>query len=222
MWKYVEIWQMCFSDSNSWAKCFFFSLYITNSTLILLHSACSKLADDLEKLWLIKVFCASLSSFHTEKVFRISWSILSGAPVPIPTVQPAEMYQTSSNTFHSQQHILAEWGEQCGGYINQLSKYSTSVSHSPCVCVCLCVLQTLTSAKTGHVSTTRCVYKALAVSPACANQVTLVSCVRQVSRVFHSPGESRHLPPEEIFSAAFYIKLSHLADVFVQRVSQSV
>lgn len=48
------------------------------------------------------------------------------------------MYQTSSNTFHSQQHILAEWGEQCGGYINQLSKYSMSVSLCPCVCVCVC------------------------------------------------------------------------------------
>ena len=57
-------------------------------------------------------------------------------------VQPVEMYQTSSNTFHSQRHILAEWGEQCGGYINQLSKYSTSMSLSVrvqwhvCVCVC--------------------------------------------------------------------------------------
>lgn len=44
------------------------------------------------------------------------------------------MYQTSSNTFRSQQHILAAWGEQCGGYINQLSKYSMSVSL--CLCVC--------------------------------------------------------------------------------------
>lgn len=70
MWKYVEIWQIWFSNSNSWAKSFFFfSLYITNSTLFLLHSACSKLADDLEKLWLIKVFCASLSSFHTKKKY---------------------------------------------------------------------------------------------------------------------------------------------------------
>lgn len=119
------------------------------------------------------------------------------------------MYQTSSNTFHSQQHILAEWVEQCGGYINQLSKYSMSVS------VCVCV-QTLTSAKTGRASTTRCVYRALAVSPACVNQATLVSCVRQVSSGFHSPGESRHLPSEEIFSSAFYINLSHLAAVFVQ------
>ena len=124
------------------------------------------------------------------------------------------MYQTSSNTFHSQQHILVEWVEQCGGYINQLSKYSMSVSHCPSVCVCLCVLQTLTSAKTGRASTTRHVYKELAVSPVCVNRVTLVSCVRQVSWVFHAPEESRHLPPEEIFSAAVHTKLSHSGRCF--------
>lgn len=78
------------------------------------------------------------------------------------------------------------------------------------VSVCVCV-QTLTSAKTDRASTTRCVYKVLAVSPVCVNQVTLVSCVRQVSGGFHSPRESRHLPSEEIFSSAFYIELSHLA-----------
>lgn len=78
----------------------------------------------------------------------------------------------------------------------------------------LCVLQTLTSAKTARASTTRCVYKALAISPACVNRATLVSCVRQVSGVLHSLGESRHLPPEEIFSAAFYIKLSHFGRCF--------
>lgn len=44
----------------------------------------------------------------------------------VPTVQPAEMYQTS-NTFHSQKHILSEWGEWRGGYINQLSKYPVRV-----------------------------------------------------------------------------------------------
>lgn len=45
------------------------------------------------------------------------------------------MYQTS-NTFHSQKCIVSEWGERCGGYINQLNKYSVCVY----VCVCLCLL----------------------------------------------------------------------------------
>lgn len=95
------------------------------------------------ELWSAALQLLQFSIFTTEKVegfcfFRISWSSLSGASVLLPTVQPVEMYQTSFNTFRSQQHILGEWGEQCGGYINQLSKYSMSVSLCFSTCVCMC------------------------------------------------------------------------------------
>jgi len=87
--------------------------------------------------WLKNLLSQYALSTHTHnKTFlKLFWSSPSIASVPIPTVQPVEMNQTSSNTFRSQQHILAEWGELCGGYINQLSKYSTSVCLCPCVCV---------------------------------------------------------------------------------------
>lgn len=88
----------------------------------------------------------------------------------------------------------------------------------------MCVLQTLMSAKTCRASTMRCVYKALAVSPVCVMQVTLVSCVRQVSGVFffcHSV-ESRHFSLQRKYFLLLFTSTSViLAAVLVQRVSQS-